>query len=76
MPHPFQHGKHLFFFDMESDESILEALELAKSYLTKEKTDEREAIANACWNNAITHHRSKNYVNYAMEIIEKRLNEI
>jgi len=51
-------------------------LELAKSYLAKEKTEERETIVKACWNNAITHHRSKNYVGYAMEIIEKRLNEV
>jgi len=75
MPHPFEHGRHLFFFDMEDTNSIVEALQLAKSYLAKEKTEEREAIAKACWEHACKYHRSKNYVDYAMEIIEKRLNE-
>ena len=74
MPHPFEHGKHLFFFDSTQDEEIIKALELAKSYLTKEKKEERESIAKAGLDHAMTYHRSRNYVDYMMEIILREMN--
>ena len=73
MPYPFEHEKHLFFFNAKDNEEILKACELAKSYLAKEKTDEREQIAKACYDHAMAHHRSRNYVDYMMEIIQREL---
>jgi len=74
MPHPFVHGKHLFYFDMDDANSMAESIALAKSFLAKEKEGERKAIAEACWKHACEYHRSRNYVDYAMEIIEEHLN--
>ena len=71
MPYPFEHGKHLFFFDPNTDEALNEALELAKEYIFPDKKEEREVIAKACVEHALKYHRSDNYVAYAMDIIKK-----
>ena len=72
---PFEHGKHLFIFDPRDDKSIARAIELAQHYLLPENTEERKAIAKACWEHACTYYRSKNYIDYVMEKVEKHLNE-
>jgi len=74
MPHPFEHGKHLFRFDASEKESIHESLELAKEYLKPSQEEKRNRMAKACWEHATTYHRCKNYVDYAMNIIERHLN--
>ena len=73
MSPPFEHGKHLFFFDSKSANGINEALRLAKSFISKERSGEREQIAQAGLEHALTYHRSKNYVDYMMEIILREL---
>lgn len=75
MPHPFEHEKHLFFFDPESDHSIKKALEMARDYLTPEKELERKIIANAGWEHAMKYHKSSNYVNYVMDIVKDGLSD-
>ena len=71
MPYPFEHGKHLFFFDAHSDKALNDAMELAKQYLLPERKEERETLARACVEHALEHHRTDNYVAYAMDIIKR-----
>lgn len=71
MPHPFEHGKHLFFFDSKSPDEINKALEMAKSFISESRSNERKKIAQAGLEHALMYHRSQNYVDYMMEIIKK-----
>jgi hypothetical protein len=70
LPHPYEEGKHCFFFVQDSKESILGAVEKAKYYLLPEHKEEREKIAKQCFDHTSKYHRSANRVNYALDLVE------
>lgn len=76
LPHPYEDGRHCFFYDPTSEDSIFEAIEKAKYYLQPdrlhpERQKEREEMGRRCFEHASKYHRPINRVNYVLDLFER-----
>ena len=68
MPHPYEHQKHLVFYDPTNEEEFHNLLEY---YVTHE--DEATAIGRAGYEHTLAHHMAEHRVSYIMNKVERKL---